>query len=170
MRVANRLSIILFGRMEYESKPDRLSTNPSVQCNGKNLPKEKRKKVIDLLHDGVGTAEVARQAEVSKQSVIAIRKDEEDAGKFNLGTWKKNTAALLSQIVSKGSNRLLSEIENIPAGQLPIAIAIMTDKVLALQDAPTTVVEHRLRVSHDDINKILRGEKDPNIIEIEEKK
>ena len=64
----------------------------------------------------------------------------------------------MSQIVSRGSTRLLEEIENIPAGQLPLAIAIMTDKVLALQDAPTVIVEHRLRVSHDDINAMLKGD------------
>jgi hypothetical protein len=153
--------------MEYESSPDRLPTNPSIQCTGKKVPKEKRQKVLDMLKDGAGTNEVVRETGVSKPSVIAIRKDAEDEGKFSLGTWKKQTASLLSQIVSKGSTRLLAEIENIPAGQLPIAIAIMTDKVLSLQDAPTTVVEHRLRVSHDDINKMLKGEKEPIIIEMQ---
>lgn len=64
----------------------------------------------------------------------------------------------MAAIVAKGSTRLLAEIENIPPGQLPLALAIMTDKVLALQDAPAVVVEHRLRVSHDDINKMIRGE------------
>lgn len=34
----------------------------------------------------------------------------------------------------------------------------MTDKVLALQDAPTVVVEHRLRVSHEDINAMIKGD------------
>lgn len=152
--------------MEYQSNPDRLPTNPSINCTGKKVPKEKRKKIVDMLNDGVGTKAIVEATGVSKPSVIAIRKDEEDAGKFNLGSWKKQTASLLSQIVSKGSTRLLAEIENIPAGQLPIAIAIMTDKVLALQDAPTTVVEHRLRVSHEDINKMLKGEKEPIVIDV----
>lgn len=156
--------------MEYESSPDRLPTNPSIQCTGKKVPKEKRDKVVKMLHDGAGTNAIVSETGVSKPAVIAIRKDEDDSGKFNLGSWKKQTAALLSQIVSKGSTRLLAEIENIPAGQLPIAIAIMTDKVMALQDAPTTVVEHRLRVSHEDINKMLRGEKEPIVIDVEQKK
>jgi hypothetical protein len=60
--------------------------------------------------------------------------------------------------VTRGSTRLLDEIENIPAGQLPLAIAIMVDKVQALQDAPTVIVEHRLRVSHEDINSMLKGD------------
>jgi hypothetical protein len=64
----------------------------------------------------------------------------------------------MAAIVAKGSTRLLAEIENIPPGQLPLALAIMTDKVLALQDAPAVIVEHRLRVSHEDINKMLKGD------------
>lgn len=144
--------------MEYESSPERLSTNPSLRVTGKKVPKEKRDKTIELLKDGLGASAVSAQTGVSKPAVLAIRKDIEDHKGFDLGTWKKNTSALLSQIVSKGSHRLLEEIENIPAGQLPLAIAIMTDKVMALQDAPTVVVEHRLKVTHQDINKMLKGD------------
>jgi len=152
--------------MEYESSPERLSTNPSIRCTGKEIPADKREKVKELLQDGVGTRAINAETGVSRPAIIAIKKDEEDAGKFDLGTWKKQTASLLSQVVSKGSTRLLAEIENIPAGQLPLAIAIMTDKVMALQDAPTIVVEHRLRISHEDINKMLKGDKSPDIIDI----
>lgn len=114
--------------------------------------------MIDMLKDGAGTQHIAEEVGVSKPSVISIKKDVEDNKGFELGTWKKNTSALLSQIVSRGSERLLEEIQNIPAGQLPLAIAIMTDKVLSLQEAPTVVVEHRLRVSHEDINKMLKSD------------
>ena len=152
--------------MEYESSPERLSTNPSIRCTGKEIPADKREKVKELLQDGVGTRAINAETGVSRPAIIAIKKDEEDAGKFDLGTWKKQTASLLSQVVSKGSPRLLAEIENIPAGQLPLAIAIMTDKVMALQDAPTIVVEHRLRISHEDINKMLKGDKSPDIIDV----
>lgn len=144
--------------MEYESSKERLSTNPSIQVTGKKIAKEKRDKVIAALSDGQGTSAVAESTGVSKASVIAIRKDTEDNKGFELGTWKKQTANLLSQIVTRGSTRLLDEIENIPAGQLPLAIAIMVDKVAALQDAPTVIVEHRLRVSHEDINSMLKGD------------
>lgn len=144
--------------MEYESSKERLSTNPSIQVTGKKIAKEKREKVIELLKDGQGTTAVVEATGVSKPSVIAIRKDTEDNKGFELGTWKKQTATLLSQIVTRGSTRLLDEIENIPAGQLPLAIAIMVDKVQALQDAPTVIVEHRLRVSHEDINSMLKGD------------
>ena len=144
--------------MEYESIKERLSTNPSIQVTGKKVAKEKRDKVIELLKDGQGTSAVVEATGVSKSSVIAIRKDTEDNKGFELGTWKKQTANLLSQIVTKGSTRLLDAIDDIPAGQLPLAIAIMVDKVAALQDAPTVIVEHRLRVSHEDINSMLKGD------------
>jgi hypothetical protein len=144
--------------LEYKSSPERLSTNPSLNVTGKNIVKEKRDAVINMLKDGQGAEAVSEATGVSKPAVLAIRKDAEDSKGFELGTWKKQTASLLSKIATKGSQRLLEEIENIPAGQLPLAIAIMTDKVMALQDAPVVVVEHRLRVSHNDINSLLTGE------------
>lgn len=144
--------------MEYKSSPDRLSKNPSVGSNGKKIVKEKRDKVEELLKDGQSAGEVSKATGVNKHAVLAIRDDLQDKGGFELGSWKKNTANLLSQIVTKGSNRLMTEIDNIPAGQLPLAIAIMTDKIMSLQDAPAVVVEHRLKVSHNDINAMIRGE------------
>ena len=144
--------------MEYESSKERLSTNPSLQVTGKKIAKEKRDKVVAALQAGQGTSAVVEATGVSKATVLALRKDTEDNKGFELGTWKKQTANLLSQIVTKGSTRLLDAIDDIPAGQLPLAIAIMVDKVAALQDAPTVIVEHRLRVSHEDINSMLKGD------------
>jgi IS30 family transposase len=145
--------------MEYKSDEGRLPTDPNNEHTGNNLTDEQRKAIHALLDDGVGTAEIANQLGHSKHTVLAVRRAREDAaGGLNLNTWKKTTAATMAAIVAKGSTRLLAEIENIPAGQLPLALAIMTDKVLALQDAPAVVVEHRLRVSHEDINKMIRGD------------
>lgn len=144
--------------LEYTSDPDRLSTNPSIRVTGKKIVKEKRDMVVDLLKDGQGTDAVVEATGISKPTVLAIKKDTEDAGGFELGTWKKTTANLMAKIATKGSQRLLEEIENIPAGQLPLAIAIMVDKVQSLQEAQVVVVEHRLRVSHQDINAMLKGE------------
>ena len=144
--------------MDYESSPERLSTNPTHKRTGKRLPKETQEKVQEMLKDGSGASEINQVTGVNRTTVIAMRQNMESNSEFQLGTWKKQTATLMSQIVSRGSTRLLEEIENIPAGQLPLAIAIMTDKVLALQDAPTVIVEHRLRVSHDDINAMIKGD------------
>jgi hypothetical protein len=144
--------------MDYESSPERLSTNPTHKRTGKRLPKETQEKVEAMLKDGSGATEINEVTGVNRTTVIQMRQNMESNNGFELGTWKKQTASLMSQIVSRGSSRLLEEIENIPAGQLPLAIAIMTDKVLALQDAPAIVVEHRLRVSHEDINSMLKGD------------
>jgi hypothetical protein len=144
--------------MEYKSSKDRLSTNPSERTKGKNMDKDKKAKVIALLNDGTGTNAVVAETGATKHAVLAIRKGIEDGQGLQLSTWKKETALTLSQVVSRGSTRLLEEIENIPAGQLALTLAILTDKVLALQDAPTVIVEHRLRVSHEDINSMLKGD------------
>jgi IS30 family transposase len=145
--------------MEYDSEPKRLPTDPNNEHTGTKLTDEQREAVHRLLADGVGTNEIAKRLGHSKHTILAIRRARDDAsGGLNLNSWKKATAATMAAIVAKGSTRLLTEIENIPPGQLPLALAIMTDKVLALQDAPAVVVEHRLRVSHEDINKMLKGD------------
>lgn len=146
--------------MDFDSEQDRLSTNPSTRSTGEGLSEEQRQRVLGLLADGVGINEIVDQTGHSKHTILAVRRAQEDANGLNLQSWKKATAATMAAIVAKGSTRLLAEIENIPAGQLPLALAIMTDKVLALQDAPTVVVEHRLRVSHEDINKMIKAEAD----------
>lgn len=144
--------------MNYESSPEPLPTNHNKRNLGKRMPKEKRDKVEGLLKDGHGVNSVVEQTGVNNNTVIAIKKEMEAKGGFEFGTWKKNTAKIMSEIVTRGSERLMTEIDNIPAGQLPLAIAIMTDKAMLLQDAPAVVVEHRLKVSHQDINAMIRGE------------
>lgn len=143
--------------MEYESKDELLSTNPSTGAKGNRIDPELRKRVVALLMEGKSTDLVAEESGVSKPVVIAIKKQEAANG-FSINEWKRGISTALASIVSKGADRLSVEIEKIPAGQLPLAIAILTDKILALQDAPTTIVEHRLRVSHEDINKLVKGE------------
>ena len=145
--------------MDYESDPERLSTNPSKGRRvASKLDKDKKTKVKELLQNGTALRAIEKETGIARTTIRGVRNEMEDNKDFNLGTWKKQTAMTLSQIVSKGGERLLSEIDNISPAQLPLAIAIMADKVLSLQDAPTVVVEHRLRVSHTDINAMLKGD------------
>ena len=111
-----------------------------------------------MLKQGCGATAIQEKTGVNRNAIIGIKKRLDEVNGFESGTWKRNTARLMSEIVTRGSERLMTEIDNIPAGQLPLAIAIMTDKVLALQDAPTVIVEHRLKVRHEDINAMLKGE------------
>jgi hypothetical protein len=151
------MSSVYCACMEYESEKERLSTNACTQTKGTKISKEKKAEVVELYKLGKTNEQVAEESGISKPTAIAIKKDA-IANNFSIGDWKRQTSTLMAQIVSKGSNRLLEEIENIPAGQLPVALAILVDKVLVLQDAPTTVVEHRLRITHEDINKMIKGE------------
>lgn len=144
--------------MDYESSPERLPTNHTKPNAGVNLPEDKVKKIEELLKQGMGVTAICEQVEVSNNSVIGIKKRMEDSNKFEHGTWKKNTARVMSEIVTRGSERLLNEIDNIPVGSLPLAIAIITDKAMQLQDAPAVIVEHRLKVKHEDINAMIRGD------------
>lgn len=144
--------------MDYESSQEPLPTNHTKPNAGKRLSPEKIKQIEDLLKAGHGTTSIQEQLKVSNNSIIGVKQRLDQQGAFESGTWKKNTARLMQQIVTRGSERLMTEIDNIPAGQLPLAIAIMTDKAMALQDAPSVIVEHRLKVSHQDINAMLKGE------------
>jgi hypothetical protein len=58
----------------------------------------------------------------------------------------------------KGAIRLDTEIDKLPISQMPLALAILIDKVQTLNDQPVVVTEHRLKISHDAINKMLSGE------------
>jgi len=146
--------------MEYKSDPERLSTNPSKGRRvASKLDKTKKAKVKELLKDGMPLRAIERETEIPRTTLRAVRNEMEDNKEFDLGTWKKQTAMTFAKTVSKGGTRLLAEIDNLPIGQMPLALAILSDKIMSLQDAPTVVVEHRLRVSHDDINAMLKGDK-----------
>lgn len=153
-----------------ESNPDRFEKNDLHTGNG--IPTEKKERIQQLLSEGMSSNQIAQELKTSRNTVHAIRDNMEDAGKFELGTWKKQTVASLAKFVNKGSSRLEQEVDNIPAGQLPLALAIAIDKIMALQDAPAVVVEHRLRISADDINGLLKVPKQEQreVIDIEPKK
>jgi SRSO17 transposase len=79
-------------------------------------------------------------------------------GTLELNAWKKSHRNNLMQAAAKMGQRLVEEVGDLPVGQLPLAIAILTDKALALNDQPTNVTEHRLRISHDSLNELLNGQ------------
>lgn len=126
---------------------------------GNQIPEEKREAIINDLQEGLGVVAVAKKHETSTHAVTALKnKIEDEADGFNLVSWKKSTAATLSHFVSKGSERLVKEIDDMPLASLPIAIAVAIDKIQALHDQPQTVVEHRLRIDQGTINELLKSE------------
>lgn len=137
---------------------ERLPTNNN-RNTGNQIPDEKREAIINDLQDGLGVVAVAKKHETSTHAVTALKnKIEDEADGFNLVSWKKSTAATLSHFVSKGSERLVREIDDMPLASLPIAIAVAIDKIQALHDQPQTVVEHRLRIDQGSLNELLRSE------------
>ena len=137
---------------------ERLQTTNN-RHSGNQIPEEKREAIITDLQEGLGVVACAKKHETSTHAVTALKnKIEDEADGFNLVSWKKSTAATLSHFVSKGSERLVREIDDMPLASLPIAIAVAIDKIQALHDQPQTVVEHRLRIDQGSLNELLRSE------------
>jgi DNA-binding XRE family transcriptional regulator len=148
--------------MEYQANND-----PLIKA-GASLPKPVVKIAEKLLKEGKTCEETAKIVSVRKQTIVNIRKEMEGEGKLELGAWKKEVAGLLGDFVQRGAVRLAQNVDSIPIGQLPMAIAIAIDKVRDLADAPTVRVEARLRISQDELNKAFSGGELP--IEINEVK
>lgn len=60
--------------MEYKSDEGRLPTDPNNEHTGTKLTEEQRKAIHELLDDGVGTTEIAKQLGHSKHTVLAVRR------------------------------------------------------------------------------------------------
>jgi DNA-binding XRE family transcriptional regulator len=127
--------------------------NENLAKAGKSLPKTTTRVIENLLKEGKTCEETAKLAEVRKQTVVDIRKQMEQEGKMELGSWKKEVSNLLGEFALKGAKRLVDEIDTMPIGQVTMAVAIAVDKVSQLTDAPTVKVEARLKISQDDLNK-----------------
>lgn len=113
-----------------------------------------------LLLEGRTCEDTAKLVSVRKQTVVSVRQQLESEGKLEMGSWKREVSNLLGDFVQKASARLANNVDQIPIGQLPMAIAISIDKVRDLSDAPTVRVETRLKISQDDLNKIFSLDND----------
>lgn len=133
--------------MEYQAN------NESLNDPTKNLPAPVRKIAEKLILDGKSCEETAKIVSVRKSTIVSVRQQMEGDGKLELGSWKREVAGLLGDFVSKGAARLSENVENIPIGQLPMAIAIAIDKVRDLADAPTVRIEARLKITQDELNR-----------------
>lgn len=133
--------------MEYQAN------NESLNDPTKNLPAPVRKIAEKLILDGKSCEETAKIVSVRKSTIVSVRQQMESDGKLELGSWKREVAGLLGDFVTKGAVRLSENVENIPIGQLPMAIAIAIDKVRDLADAPTVRIETRLKITQDELNR-----------------
>jgi hypothetical protein len=147
--------------MDLEPKHERLAGKAGDA--GSKAPKPAKKKAEKLLQNGVPPSEVAALTGVDRHVVADIRKNLEDEGKLDILAFKRRTAARLASFIGKAVERLDSEVENIPIGQLMLPTAIAIDKLNGLTEAtPTVNIKAELRISADDINKMLS----PTIIDV----
>lgn len=143
--------------MEFKPKEEKIKTDVKSRHTGKKLKPEKRQEIETRLKAGEGIVSTAKAVGSSEHTVTAIRNDLSDGG-LELNPWKKAHRNNLMSAAAKMGERLVMEVDNIPVGSLPLAIAIITDKAMSLNDQPTTVTEHRLKISHDSLDAMLRGE------------
>lgn len=149
--------------MDLTPKQERL-VGKSPGAGGK-LPKPAKKKAEKLLQEGIKPSEVAALTGMDKHTVSDIRKNMEDDGKLDILAFKRKTAARLASFIGKAVERLDSEVDSIPISQLMLPTAIAIDKFNGLSEvAQTVVVKAELRISADDINKMLSG----NVIDVNE--
>lgn len=147
--------------MDLEPKHERLAGKPGDA--GKMAPKPAKKKAEKLLQNGVPPSEVAALTGMDRHVVSDIRKNLQDEGKLDILEFKRRTAARLASFIGKAVERLDSEVENIPIAQLMLPTAIAIDKLNGLSEAtPTVNIKAELRISADDINKMLS----PTIIDV----
>jgi hypothetical protein len=137
-------------------KHEKIRTDVGSRHTGAKIPVEKREEIERRLKEGEGIRHIAKEVGSSEHTVTAIRNSTESGP--NLNSWKKSVANNLMEFVAKGAERLNAEVDNIPIGSLPLAIAIAQDKALTLNDQPTHVTEHRLSISHDDIGRLIKGD------------
>ena len=68
----------------------------------------------------------------------------------SLPDWRKAMAELTGRTAAKLCARLHREVDSLTPGQLPVAVAVMADKTLALAGEATARVEH-VTISHDSL-------------------
>lgn len=142
--------------MEYDSKYERVK-NDKKSTTLQKVTKEKKEQIVWLTEQGHTQKEIEEKVGVSSHTVVAVRQDMGDTN-LDLGTYKKKTSELFKSIIMKGAHRLDAEIDKLPITQMPLALAILIDKVQTLNDQPVVVTEHRLKIKHEDINKMLSGD------------
>jgi len=138
--------------MEFKSKQEIISNDQTQNHTGERLPEALREQIKQLISEGHSQRDIQEKTGVSAHTVVGIRKSMPTLDEKG---WKKNVVNKLRSVVSKGADRLNEEIDNIPITAMPISLGILIDKINVLNDQPTAVIEHRMRITHDDINNII---------------
>lgn len=138
--------------MEFKSKDEIISNDQKQNHTGERIPAETRNKIQEMLTQGCSQREIIAETGVSQHTVVGIRKA---MPALDEKTWKKNVVETLRHVVNRGANRLQEEINEIPITAMPISLAVLIDKINVLSDQPTAVTEHRMRITHEELNDVL---------------
>lgn len=140
--------------MDTDPQYERLPTRPNA--DKAKLTKATKNRIESLLKQGTPSESVARLTAVAPVEVAQIRNQLQDSGQLDILAFKRKTAMRLASFIDKSTTRLEAEVENIPIGQLMLSTAIAIDKMDKLVDpTPTVQVKAELKISADDINKLL---------------
>lgn len=93
------------------------------------------------LKAGKSLAATQRDNNAGSESVSRIKEELWNAGE--LKDWKKRTAGKAAALAERMIDRMAENLDEIKPGQLPIPAAVLIDKVGALSDQPSQIVEHR---------------------------
>jgi hypothetical protein len=117
--------------------------------------RERYARIVRCLAEGIGIRATARAFGCSTSTVQAIR----DREGLAIGTEKKELSTKLGHFARMAGERLIEELDNIPIGQLPVAMGIALDKKAQLDGEASAIVEHRTRREPDpeDIRAYLAG-------------
>jgi hypothetical protein len=116
---------------------------------------EKNRELVDSVlaacAAGVPRVHVARLAGISNHTVAGIIERAERSGE--IAPWKERMSRQLARATEGLAASLVEAAENksIPAGQQPIALAVLVDKKLLLDGEATSRVEHVERVRPEDV-------------------
>lgn len=139
--------------MDTDPKFERIDSKPNA---GNSLPKPTKKRIETLLKQGMPPAETSKLVAVDAGTVKDIQNNLADSGQLDVLAFKRRTAMRLASFIDKGLARLDDEVQDMPIGQLPLATAIALDKLVGLVDqTPVVNVKAELRISAEDINKLL---------------
>jgi len=138
--------------MEYKSKEEIISNDQKQNHTGERIPEETRNKIQEMLKQGCTQKEIIAETGVSQHTVVGIRKA---MPALDEKTWKKSVVDTLRHVVSRGANRLQEEVNDIPITSMPVSLAVLIDKINVLSDQPTAVTEHRMRITHEELNSMI---------------
>jgi hypothetical protein len=125
---------------------------------------EDYKACVALLAAGAGLLKIARLLHVHHETVAAVRDREGAAIDIQKERIKRN----IRLAVEVGSERLPEIMGSLPGGQVPIATAVLIDKIAQLDGEPTQRIEvtHKGHLTHAAVQASLEAFPEGDVVEI----